>query len=66
MIYYLIMIFTRRYNYLGFFAPRNDWTNADILIGLALSIILLSSFCLTELKILKDDDKLIIKLKEGN
>lgn len=66
IIYYIIINFTNRYNYFGFFTPRNDRSNADILIGLALSFTLLLGLYLIELKILKDNDKLTIKLKEGN
>lgn len=66
IIFYIIINFTNRYNYFGFFTPRNDRSNADILIGLALSFILLLGLYLIELKILKDNDKLTIKLKEGN
>ena len=66
IFFYIIINFTNRYNYFGFFTPRNDRSNADILIGLALSFILLLGFCLIEFKILKDNDKLTIKLKEGN
>lgn len=66
IIFYIIINFTNQYNYFGFFTPRNDRSNADILIGLALSFILLLGFCLIEFKILKDNDKLTIKLKEGN
>lgn len=66
IIFYIIINFTNRYNYFGFFTPRNDRSNADILIGLALSFILLLGLYLIELKTLKDNDKLTIKLKEGN
>lgn len=66
IIFYILINFTNRYNYFGFFTPRNDRSNADILIGLALSFILLLGLYLIELKILKDNDKLTIKLKEGN
>lgn len=66
IIFYIIINFTNRYNYFGFFTPRNDRSNADILIGLALSFILLLGLYLIELKILKDNDKLTLKLKEGN
>jgi len=49
---------------LGFYTPREGWTNGIVLIGFALSILLFIIFAIIEVSMLRKDGSLIKSLKE--
>lgn len=65
-IYYLVLRLSVRFGFLGFFSPRQGFTNGHITFGFILSLLVFAIFTLIEISLLKRKEDLALKLKEGN
>lgn len=63
-IYYIVLRLSVMFGGLGFYTPREGWTNGIVLIGFALSILLFIIFAIIEVSMLRKDGSLIKSLKE--
>ena len=63
-IYYIVLRLSVMFGGLGFYAPREGWTNGIVLIGFGLSFLLFIICTIIEVGMLKRDSSLIKSLKE--
>lgn len=63
-IYYLVLRLSVVFGGLGFYAPREGWTNRIVLIGFGLSLLLFIVFTLVEIRMLSKEANIIKNLKE--
>lgn len=65
-IYYLVLRLSIRFSFLGFFSPRQGFTNGHIAFGFIISLVVFTIFTLIEIRLLKRKENLSRLLKEGN
>lgn len=63
-IYYIVLRLSVMFGGLGFYAPREGWTNGIVLIGFGLSFLLFIICTIIEVAMLRKDGSLIKSLKE--
>ena len=63
-IYYLVLRLSVVFGGLGFYAPREGWTNRMVLIGFGISLLLFIIFTLAEIVMLRKEANIIKSLKE--
>ncbi|WP_044565900.1 hypothetical protein [Anaerococcus provencensis] len=64
-IYYIVLRLSVMFGGLGFYTPREGWTNGIVLIGFGLSFLLFIICTIIEVDMLRKDGSLIKKFKGG-